>query len=222
MFKCFDSATTPQRRRQWRAQRDPWLSADPLLTRSHLSPWPCQCPATGQTTASTTWVQNSINLLKHTHTHTRTLALQQSCICMCVCACELSISCPIKQATRQQQQQQLQHQHRLQLQMKLQRCLVKAMWIAQNPSHLSRCQLHFAYAICHTRHMPLAAHTYRRESVPAPAVLKGAALIRLLILIASQSIEAAAVWLLANCFSRTLFNYYVSSRTHTHTHHDKV
>lgn len=92
-------------------------------------------------------------------THTHTLALQ-SCICMCVCACELSISCPIKQATRQQQQQQLQHQHRLQLQMKLQRCLVKAMWIAQNPSHLSRCQLHFAYAICHTRHMPLAAHTH--------------------------------------------------------------
>lgn len=89
MFKCFDSATTPQRRRQWRAQRDPWLSADPLLIRSHLSPWPCQCPATGQTTASTTWVQNSINLLKHTHTHSHSgtaAAVMHMHVCVCMWA----------------------------------------------------------------------------------------------------------------------------------------
>lgn len=148
-------------------------------------------------------------LSTHTYTH--------ACICMTaavrMCVCELSISCPIKQATRQQQQQQHWHRQRQQLQqlqMKLQRCLVKAMWIAQNPSHLSRCQLHFAYAIC---------HTHATQSGRQSAVLKGAwqkGFISVPPPHASQSIEAAAVWLLANCFSRTLFNYYVSPPTHTY------
>lgn len=68
-------------------------------------------------------------------------------------------------------------------------------------------------------HMPHMPHT-NTQSGRQSAVLKGAwqkGFISVPPPHASQSIEAAAVWLLANCFSRTLFNYYVSPPIHTHT-----
>lgn len=92
------TATTPSRR-----QCDaPPHTAPPRTAQRHPHRswcwcW-CRCPATGQTTASTTWVQNSINLLKHTNTH---IQMHAYAWLQCVCVCMWAINFMSNQAGNQ-------------------------------------------------------------------------------------------------------------------------